>query len=243
MHGKKDGQIVHALIRSANFSANGLTTPFREVLAETTRDTFDPLNTYLNTIIRNSILCDFGVARKTGIAEAPTISTQGKTEPEICSMVLYNPRTGEVQDGSGVNWGMAKGSHVNQDDASIPIRAVHIRDYPKLFPEKTTIPRISTEEGKINRHNDAIEIIWDDGETMRGLMEGTYRINDRIYPKQISSFPNKNFLGKYLRDRIGVPSGRRVTMNDLNRYGRTTIDISLQGEGIYFFDFSVKDRC
>ena len=32
---------------SANFSTNGLTTPYREILAETTRDTFTPLNDYI----------------------------------------------------------------------------------------------------------------------------------------------------------------------------------------------------
>ena len=38
------GQIISALVGSANFSTNGLTTPFREILAETTVDTFLPLN-------------------------------------------------------------------------------------------------------------------------------------------------------------------------------------------------------
>jgi len=41
---KNNGQIVHALVGSANFSVNGLNTPQREILAETTRDTFMPLN-------------------------------------------------------------------------------------------------------------------------------------------------------------------------------------------------------
>lgn len=37
---KNKGRVVHALVGSANFSANGLTTPYKEVLAETTKDTF-----------------------------------------------------------------------------------------------------------------------------------------------------------------------------------------------------------
>jgi hypothetical protein len=51
------GSIVHALVGSANFSSNGLRTPFREILAETTRDTFSPLNQYIGEILRNSISC------------------------------------------------------------------------------------------------------------------------------------------------------------------------------------------
>jgi FAD/FMN-containing dehydrogenase len=44
---KHNGEIVHALVGSANFSTNGLTTPYREILAETTRDTFKPLDDYI----------------------------------------------------------------------------------------------------------------------------------------------------------------------------------------------------
>ena len=48
---RRQGQIIHALLGSANFSINGLTTPYREILAETTRDTFNPLNDYLGLVI------------------------------------------------------------------------------------------------------------------------------------------------------------------------------------------------
>jgi len=46
-------------------------------------------------------------------------------------------------------------------------------------------------------------------------------------------------MGEYLRYRLGVASGQIVTIEDLQRYGRIDIDISLQDEGIYYFDFSV----
>ena len=47
-------------------------------------------------------------------------------------------------------------------------------------------------------------------------------------------------LGKYLRNRMGIMEGTPITYDDLKAYGRTSIDVSLQGEGIYFFDFSNK---
>jgi len=40
---------------------------------------------------------------------------------------------------------------------------------------------------------------------------------------------------------MGIPEGRAITLSDLERYGRKTIDVSLQGEGIYYFDFSVEN--
>ncbi|MCL2046345.1 MAG: NgoFVII family restriction endonuclease [Oscillospiraceae bacterium] len=233
---KKENQIIHALIGSANFSTNGLTTPFREILAETTRDTFSPLYQYINTILDNSIPCEQITLKTT--SSKPNEETIVVTDTKSCTMILYDPKKDEVQSGSGLNWGMAQGSHVNQDDASIPIRANHIRNFPTFFPEKLTLPRTNTEKGRTRRHNDAIEMIWDDGFSITGLMEGSYIMGGKVYPKQISSFPAKSILGKYLRNRIGVPSGTRVTMNDLIRYGRTSVDVSLIGEGIYYFDFS-----
>ena len=50
---KKENVIKHVLIGSANFSTNGLNTPFREVLAETTSDTYYVLNQYLDKILEN----------------------------------------------------------------------------------------------------------------------------------------------------------------------------------------------
>ena len=238
---KKDGKIVHALVGSANFSTNGLCTPFREILAETTKDTFRPLNAYIAMILENSISCNLGVVRA---KKTPTVTSGADDFPSesVCSMVLYNPKTGEVQNGHGLNWGLAAGSHVRPDDANIPIRADYVRKYPGLFPEKMTLPRAGTKAGRAHRHNDAIEIIWDDGTSMSGLLEGNYQIDGKTYPKQISSFPAKSLLGRYIRRRLGVPSGRKVTMRDLRNYGRSTIDVSLQGEGIYYFDFSINTQ-
>jgi hypothetical protein len=56
------------------------------------------------------------------------------------------------------------------------------------------------------RNNDSVEIIWDDGLIMEGLLEGSQPINEIIYPKkQISSFPVKAELGIYIRNRIEFP--------------------------------------
>ena len=81
---------------------------------------------------------------------------------------------------------------------------------------------------------------------MTGLLEGSVTKTDEngqkvLYPKQVSTTPRKAILGKYLRERMGIPEGRAITITDFERYGRKTIDVSLQGEGIYYFDFSVGE--
>lgn len=238
---RKDKKIIHALIGSANFSISGLRTPFKEVLAETTNDTFKPLNEYLNRVIENSIACDKHVEKNYNILYSKDKKENSIYEEvgNVVEITLLDPRTGEVPNSSGLNWGQSETSHVTPNDAYIPVRADYIRKYPDLFPPKQQYPSQKV-GGRANRHNDEIEIIWDDGVTMRGLLEGNLPIDGKKYPKQISTSPKKSQLGEYIRKRIGVKLGERVTVNDLLKYGRTDIKITLQGEGIYYFDFSKK---
>jgi len=229
---KNKNVIEHALIGSANFSTNGLSTPYREILAETTYDTFQPLHEYVDRVMKNSILCtDIDLINSTNI---PKVINVGG----ICQMSLLDNQ-GNVPLASGLNWGQGKGNVV-LNDAYIAIRKEHIRSCPFLFPPKQDFTTMSIAGGRSTRHNDIVEIIWDDGMTMDGLLEGSQDENGVKYPKQISSFPSKSLMGEYFRYRLGVTSGKAVTIDDLNRYGRVTIDVSLQDEGIYYFDFSIK---
>ncbi len=240
------GEVVHALIGSANFSTNGLTTPYKETLAETTADTFAALDAYYKLIKQRCIRCTDAVV---------TSKRQRKQleekfyDPDVCSMPLYIIENGKevIPEKSGLNWGMAKltGSHVNINDAYIPIPAELVNHYPDMFPVKQTAPtNLEGVSRKDHRDNDSVDIIWDDGTTMTGLLEGSRKVKiDGVsseYPKQIGTTPSKALLGKYLRERIGVPEGKPITMSDLEKYGRKTIDVTLQGEGIYYFDFSNK---
>ena len=245
---RNNGDVVHALIGSANFSTNGIETPFKEVLAETTVDTFDPLNDYIDQILKCAIACDDAVVKKNKKKRTLVGQHSNVYDPDVCSMPLYIVEDGKeiVPAKSGINWGMAKlsGSHVNINDAYIRIGMDLVEHYPELFPAKQKEPKdINSVIRKDHRHNDSIDIVWDDGTTMTALLEGSIPKMENgvkvLYPKQLSSTPRKALLGKYLRERLGVPEGQAITMEDLERYGRKTIDVSLQGEGIYYFDFSV----
>lgn len=230
---KFQGQIVHALIGSANFSSNGLTTPNREVLTVVSPQAYNDLatyETYVNTISNNCSNIRLGIQQ----TQARTINNQNNQN--ICNMTLLD-QYGNIPLASGINWGHGEG-HVTPNDAYIAVRKNYIRNYPFLFPPKQISPILNI-QGRQQRHNDVIEIIWDDGTIMEGLLEGTQDENGLIYPKQISSSPNKNILGSYLRQRLGVPQGSFVTHQDLQNYGRFDISVSLQGAGVYNFDFSV----
>lgn len=235
MHGSK---IQHALVGSANFSANGLHNDYREVLAETTRDTFQPLVEYTDAIMKEAILCtsdriDF--REGTSKTQRKQVDTEVKN-PDVCSMSLLD-RTGNIPRGSGLNWGFSVNGHNSPGDAYIPIRTDYIRHYPNIFAPKQQHPFKITKGAKVTRQNDAVELIWDDGTEMEGLLEGTQPVDGRNFPKQLSSSPDKAELGRYIRRRLQVPSDAFVTKEMLEAYGRTTIDISRIGEGIYYMDF------
>ncbi len=242
------GEVTHALIGSANFTTNGLKTPNKETLAETTADTFAAMDDYFRLIQTNWIRCNDNrvVLKNRKTVQQPDFAV---FDPDVCSMPLYivEKNVETIQNGHGLNWGMAKltGSHVNINDACITIPAEISSHYENLFPPKRVTPtQPDNIARKDHRDNDPIDIIWDDGTTMTGLLEGTRaKTVDGVrleYAKQISSTPNKKILGKYIRKRLSVPEGQAITISDLERYGRKTIDISLQGDGVYYFDFSVN---
>ena len=93
-------------------------------------------------------------------------------------MPLFIIEKGEevIQKGNGLNWGMAKllGAHVNINDACIAIPAEISSRYENMFPQKRLAPTNTDNLARRDhRDNDPIDIIWDDGTTMTGLLEGT----------------------------------------------------------------------
>ena len=136
---------------------------------------------------------------------------------------------GTVHHAGGLNWGFSQNAHVSKLDAYIPIHIQTIRDNLNFFKNRDITS------------NTVLTFIWDDGVHMNGLFEGTqHNSEDGLnYPKQISSHPHKNILGKYLRDRLGVPYDRPVTLQDLKNYGRDSVDITFLSDKTYYMDFSV----
>jgi hypothetical protein len=237
---KKNRQIVTALIGSANFSVNGLSNPYREVLAETTTDSFNVLNQYYDSVFQQALPCAnmtldvtrFPEVRRSHMARPRDFFVNDYT---ISASLLSK---GEVPERSGLNWGLSP-AHVSLGDAYIAIRKDYIHAIPDLFPPKQAQRFDNAGGGEITRQNDAVEFIWDDGTIMEGLLEGNQDVEGVTFPKQMCSSPRKNILGIYIRDRLGVPLDHLITKADLEIYGRTDIAISLQGEGVYGLDFSV----
>lgn len=234
------GVPVRGLIGSANFSSNGLRIPYRESLMEVKDSDMRALNTYIDLIKRTCRICTDIDRSELQERRARRVIGEDTDEFEegVAKLSLID-RRGEVPALSGLNWGMSPTSHVALDDAYIPIRQEVIRNHPELFPPRPIMDGAQT-RGSLD---EVVELIWDDGIAMQVKFEGVQMLSDSNgdmlkYPKQISSFPNKSIMGRYLRGRIGVPSGVVVTREHLERYGNTTIQLSMVSEGVYSANFA-----
>ena len=136
--------------------------------------------------------------------------------------------TGTVHQAGGLNWGYSEIAHVRRFDAYIPIHIGTIRSNLDFFRSRDLT-------------NTVLTFIWDDGTEMSGMFEGTQvNLEDGLtYPKQISSHPHKDILGRYIRSRLGVPEDRRITLEDLINYGRTDISIEHISDNRYSLDFHI----
>ena len=57
--------------------------------------------------------------------------------------------------------------------------------------------------------------------------------------KAIQSTNNNSEIGLYIRNRIGIPSGAKVTVTDLEKYGRTDYTIEKINDETFLLDFLV----
>lgn len=219
---------IKGLIGSANFSSNGLCNDYRETLLEVDQNQLYVLKGYIELILNSAHECN-----KVKVIEPP--ETTQIYNKEFCDMILYDPQTGQTHIGHGLNWGLAEGAHVRPNDACIPIRMEHIKKYPRLFPPLQPNP-----ENRKGTLKEVVEFVWDDGLVMKGRLEGSQPNSGLLkFPKQMASFPHKDEFGIYIRERLGISLGERILREDLVRYGRDTISVSLIGEGLYYLDFSV----
>lgn len=219
---------VKGLIGSANFSSNGLCNDYRETLLEVDDNQLYVLKGYIEIILNSAKECTNVKVKE------PADIVEGYNK-DICNLILYDPQTGQTQPKHALNWGHAN-ANVRPNDACIPIRMDHIRKYPKLFPPLQPNP-----ESRKGTLKEVVELVWDDGVVMQGRLEGSQPNNDNgmKYPKQIASFPHKDELGNYIRQRLGINLGNIIKREDLVTYGRDFVSLSLMEDGVYFIDFSV----
>jgi hypothetical protein len=128
------------------------------------------------------------------------------------TLTLLDTRTGNTHKSSGLNWGQRIGREQNQ--AYIPI--------PKIISKSGFFPPRANHFTLITDDNESFDcVVAQDGD------------------KAIHSTKDNSLLGKYFRKRLGVPLNTFVTIQHLQIYGRTNVQIYKIDNETYFMDFSV----
>lgn len=122
-------------------------------------------------------------------------------------------RDGNVPETSQLNWGQRMGREPNQ--AYFQLKPEVYRS--DFFPVKGI----------------HFSVLTDDGKT---LVCTRAQKDERGHA--IETPHNNSLLGEYIRFRLGLKNGEKVTLQDLLNYGRTTIDFYKVDDESYFMDFS-----
>jgi hypothetical protein len=117
-----------------------------------------------------------------------------------------------IHERAGLNWGQREGREPNQ--AYIPVPTPFNRDNPDFFPPL----------------EHAFTMLTDDGQQLVCKMAQANR-------KAIHTTENNSIMGRYFRERLGVPLGARVDAQDVINYGRTSVRVYKIDSETYFMDF------
>lgn len=261
---RQSGVTVNALVGSANASSSALaTTPNSELLTPVD-DSADKLflDKYAADIDAASVHYDNPIIIPSTKVKALSVSAKkAKKAPKSWNNYTGNPFSAiiplytmeqgkpKVQNVDGLNWGNGPHASKSPDMESIlPIRKFQVENYPLLIPFNGAVG--SGSGGKIQRMQSPIDMTWDDGTKMKMIFQQVgveiptkaKRAPEtpyRQYPKALTSDSGGSELGAYLRKRLGLPSNAVVTYDDLRKYGRDYVTLTLTNAGNYELDFSV----
>lgn len=140
---------------------------------------------------------------------SPTFKTQGLRFETLSLLTNKN----KVHERGGINWQQIPGRK-DKDAAYIPV------------PTRLQGSKFFPPPGK------KFSVIFDDGTKMT-------MVTQAAGGKQLTTPDSNQILGKYLRHRLGLQSGAKVTFHDFQKYGRSDVKIYKQSSSLYYLDFSV----
>jgi hypothetical protein len=136
------------------------------------------------------------------------LSVEGK--PFVILPLTQRGRGTTIHNRAGLNWGQRDGR--NKNEAYLPIPVGVMRS--GILPPRGTIFWVETA----------------DGERFRAVVA-------QDCGKALETPDDNAILGRYFRRKLGLPSGERIEIEDLFRYGRLTVRIYKVSESLYFLDF------
>jgi hypothetical protein len=230
----KKNKLYKSFIGSANYTQNAFSKNQRETIAETKDSS---VTNYFSILEKDSIYCDNQEAEqliriindkyyyKNHLHEEESAGRDGILQPQIGvenrTIVLFERKSGKVQNTAGLNWGhRSNNPKRNRNEAYIQLPPeVYKSDF---FPAKPQHFTVVTDDSKVFI-------------CCRAQKTGT--------PGAAIETPHNNaLLGEYFRNRMGLPNGAFVTRKDLDDYGRSDVTFYKFDDENYYMDFQPTNK-
>jgi hypothetical protein len=148
--------------------------------------------------------------------------------PDKRVRISFLDRKGNLPEISGLNWGQRRSKRISKSgeihwDSREPNQA-----YLSLKGD-------ARKEGFLPKRAFTFSLITDDGKSFDCAVAQDGR-------KAIHTNRNNSEIGIYIRNRIGVPLGSKITVEDLERYGRTDYTIEKIDDETFLLDFAVQNK-
>jgi hypothetical protein len=146
--------------------------------------------------------------------------------PDVRVKISFLTTGGDLPQVSGLNWGQRLSKSTSKSTGKVT--------WNKREPNQAylSLRLDSRKEGFLPEIGYTFSLITDDGQAFDCVVAQEGR-------KAIHSTNDNSEIGKYIRNRIGVPLGSPVTVDDLKKYGRTDYTIEKIDEETFLLDFSI----
>lgn len=141
--------------------------------------------------------------------------------------ISFLDKKGMLPAVSGLNWGQREEKRINRETGEVKY-VLRERDQAYL-----SLKGDAREEGFLPKMAYNFTLLTDDGASFDCVVAQEGR-------KAIHSTNDNSELGRYFRKRLGLESGAFVTVEDLERYGRTDYTLSKIDDENFLLDFSVN---
>lgn len=147
--------------------------------------------------------------------------------PEKRVTISFLDKKGNLPESSGLNWGQRSSKRTNLRTGEI--------SWDKREPNQAylSLKKDSRKIGFLPERSFTFSLITDDKKSFDCVVAQDGR-------KAIHSTNDNSEIGRYIRQRLGVSLGNKVTVDDLEKYGRTDYTIEKINEETFLFDFSVN---
>lgn len=215
----KNDKPMQAFLATANYTLTGFKRSQDEVACMCNpNEAYD----YYSSKIDNSIYCTCDEAnsmtveplrqQRHNIRQSENIDDESDIDTiNSVKLPLFSERDNRVQVHGGLNWGQRGGREPNQAYILIPSKIAR----SGFFPPKGEQFSVLTEDGF-----PFICVVEQQGD------------------KAIHTPNNNSELGEYFRNKLGVPLGAPVTLDDLDRYGNRYVTFTKIDEEEYYMEYS-----